>query len=151
MCRMRDQFLGNNLVDMRGSSSIVNCGLRLSCWCCLCLTVKLEAAGSSIMVVATCVMTWSHSLVYCILNNQAVCNFFIPKCRTCRFTNYIQALHWLLWCLLVDWLIENITFCSLQNILIMDYSIYWFWNLCIYIPPSSSKNGWFLKCEPFVK
>jgi len=124
MCIVLDQFLDNNLIDMHSTSSIVNCGLRFSCWCCLCLTLKLEAAGSSNMVVATCLMTWSHSLVYCILNNQAV---FIPKCLICRFTNYIQALHWLLWCLLVDWLIANITSCSLRNLLgTFDSEIYAF-------------------------
>jgi hypothetical protein len=127
MCIVRDQILDNNLIDMHGSSSIVNCGLRFSCWCCLCLTLKLEAAGSSNMVVATCMMTWSHSLVYCILNNQAVCSFFIPKCLICMFRNYLQALYWLLWCLLVDWLIANITFFSLWNLLgTFDSEIYLF-------------------------
>jgi hypothetical protein len=72
-----DQFLDNNL--MHGISSIVNCGLRFSYWCCLCLTLKLETAGSSNMVVATCMMTCSHGLVYCILYNQTVCSFLFQN------------------------------------------------------------------------
>ena len=102
--------LDSNLKNMHATSSFVKFKLWFEVFmvmkvrtCCFCLTLKLEAAGSSSMVVATCMTTWCHSPVYCILNNQAVSSFLFQNAGyVCSQTIYRLCIDFCGGCWLID-------------------------------------------------